>query len=538
MNLATAARAGRLGDELVALAAAGITVTDQAMFEDEAVWTCALEHDYETATITVRIGSGFPWFPPVVTSPEPFLQRHQVPTRDGSFCLDRSDAPWWTPEHSIADLLLHLQRLLNADTEGSARRDEADMPEPASAFLTAGANALVLLPAALLDTDTGVPEGALELTRIAGNTPRWLVTAIRVDATSLTLASKAEISAVRLNKKSVALVPWKDIGELRDRNGVEKARRTVIDMAPPLPRHRKHKLSAHRWRAVTFSEEGPTRNRTRRAWAFAEVSAQAPRWAATQALSIQERDSRRAELIGLGDARVTVFGIGALGGTLAMLLAQAGVRDFHLVDHDSFDINNGVRHVLPAGALGHQKATAVAELLNVHQPFCRARAHDLNIGAQKGSMQKTSELIAESDLVVDTTGAVTVSRFLGAAAASHQVTAVHAALIAGAENGYVFVRRPGTGCLDHFLSHPGTGLPATADLPNSTPYGCSHPAVSCAPFEPAQLAVHAARTVAGVIPTRGYPSFVQDWLVVRLSHGTSTVEGSLPKAVDCHYCDP
>ena len=536
MNPAHGHLGARLQDELAAVADAGISVIEQEVDGGFPVWTCVLEHDYDTVTVKVRVGEGFPWLPPTVTSDEPFLQRHQVPSRNGSFCLDRIDAPWWRPEHRIVDLLQHLQHLLDADSEGAARVEEADMPEPASAFLSGAGFPVILLSRTMLGSTIGASSGTVELTRIDGANARWLVTALRANDGKIDLRPEARPSWLTLGRQ-VATVPWTDIGEVRDRNGVERATRAVLDMAPPRPRRRQDKRVPHSWRAVTFMEEGPTRQQTRRAWAFAQVGSGHPLWAAAQALSPAQRDSRRSALIGLGAARVAVFGLGTLGASIAMLLAQAGVVDFDLVDHDEFDINNGVRHILPADALGCAKATATAEFLNAQQPFCSARAHELNVGTHTGSLDAAAHVIGEADLVVDATGALTVSRFLGACAASANVPILHSALIAGGEVGYVFARRRHTGCLDHFLDSADHGLPSAAALPNSTPYGCSHPAVSCAPFEPAQLAVHAARTAAGILDTAAYPEFEHDWLTARLQHATAATVGDLPKVPGCYYCE-
>lgn len=526
--------------ERQALDTAGIPVTAEETDGEDLVWTCRMQHDYDRADVTVRIHGAFPWLPPHVTSPEPFLERHQVPSRDGNFCLDRSDAPWWRPEHTIAQLLTHLQALLDADTDGTARIDEADMPEPASAPLSGRGLPLVLIPATLLHAHLPVGDGVLEVAAVDGRAGQWVITGLESGGTRQSLGHETEPRAFPRRGTPAARIPFTDLGNVRDRRGVDAARRAVAEMPGPAPVRRHRGRPPSTWRAITFMEEGPTRERTRRAWAFAELGgpSREPRWATTQALSLAARDERRAALAGIDAARVVIVGVGAVGSQVAMLLAQAGVRDLRLVDHDEFDINNGVRHVLPAAAAGHPKAEALADLLNSHQPFTRARAHTRAIGTDGGSLRFAAAQIQEADLVIDATGAPMVSRFLGHAAAHHRVPIVHTALLAGAEHGYVLVRRPATGCLDHFLGGPHSPLPPAGELPNATPYGCSHPAVSCAPFEPAALAAHAARTVAGILPTAGYEHFEGDWLIVQLRHGGTVSAGTHRPVPGCGACTP
>jgi len=70
--------------------------------------------------------------------------------------------------------------------------------------------------------------------------------------------------------------------------------------------------------------------------------------------------------------RVAVIGLGALGGYVARLLAQAGIGSFVLVDHDLLSEHNTSRHVLGARSVGLHKVEAVARLLKQDFPHIRA----------------------------------------------------------------------------------------------------------------------------------------------------------------------
>jgi hypothetical protein len=65
----------------------------------------------------------------------------------------------------------------------------------------------------------------------------------------------------------------------------------------------------------------------------------------------------------LADKVVTVVGCGAIGGSIARLLAQSGVGNFLLVDPDRLGSFNTPRHVLGARYVGQGKAKGLAEAL-------------------------------------------------------------------------------------------------------------------------------------------------------------------------------
>lgn len=64
------------------------------------------------------------------------------------------------------------------------------------------------------------------------------------------------------------------------------------------------------------------------------------------------------------DASIVAIGCGALGSQIVSHLIRAGFGKWTLVDHDTFLPHNAARHLLPAGAVGHNKAGAVAQIAN------------------------------------------------------------------------------------------------------------------------------------------------------------------------------
>ena len=70
----------------------------------------------------------------------------------------------------------------------------------------------------------------------------------------------------------------------------------------------------------------------------------------------------------LKKSSVLVLGCGAIGGSVARLLAQSGINNLTLVDHQSFDWPNVSRHILGASAFQKNKAIKLAETLRYDFP--------------------------------------------------------------------------------------------------------------------------------------------------------------------------
>lgn len=99
--------------------------------------------------------------------------------------------------------------------------------------------------------------------------------------------------------------------------------------------------------------------------------------------------------------RIIVVGCGALGATVAMLLAQAGVRTMTLIDGDILTYQNVGRHVLGSQYIGCNKAEALKTEIN-------ARYVDYSISALASKWQLALEcnpgLFGKADLVISATG--------------------------------------------------------------------------------------------------------------------------------------
>lgn len=125
----------------------------------------------------------------------------------------------------------------------------------------------------------------------------------------------------------------------------------------------------------------------------------------------------------LRSRRATVFGVGALGGNMALALAESGLGSLDLVDGDVLTPGNVVRHVAGHDQVGALKVRAVEAVVRNHAPWTE-------ITCQEKSPKTPGDiggLIANADVIIDATGDAAFTQALAMTA-----SAVGKPLIAGA----------------------------------------------------------------------------------------------------------
>ena len=104
-----------------------------------------------------------------------------------------------------------------------------------------------------------------------------------------------------------------------------------------------------------------------------------------------------ADQLRLLTSRVAVVGLGGLGGTLAEILARAGVGALTLIDGDRFEDHNLNRQLLGTHAsLGHSKAAAAGQRIAGVNPAVGTTVHETFLTAANAA-----GLIAECRVAVD-----------------------------------------------------------------------------------------------------------------------------------------
>ncbi len=121
----------------------------------------------------------------------------------------------------------------------------------------------------------------------------------------------------------------------------------------------------------------------------------------------RDRDTRQGKI---REARVAILGCGALGGSVARLLAQAGTGNLLLVDPAKLDWPNVSRHELDASSVGRYKAKELAVQIETSYPHLG----QINWRHEKvgPSSRKLMRELASYDLVISTMGNWSAEGFL------------------------------------------------------------------------------------------------------------------------------
>jgi molybdopterin/thiamine biosynthesis adenylyltransferase len=225
-----------------------------------------------------------------------------------------------------------------------------------------------------------------------------------------------------------------------------------------------------------------------------------------------------------------VIGAGSLGAPVACELAKAGTGRLDIFDCDDYDLNNTVRHVLGGEMAGEPKAEAVADHCARLNPFAEVHAHNLCLGNSDKAHARLDELLADASLVIDTTGAATVARFLAEKTRARGVKLIVAGLTAASYGADLFVIAADGPSLDRFLEAQADGLidqPPEGEPSEVTPIGCRDPAFTGAGFEAAELAAITVRAAVRATALTEYPDSASNWIVLNFRGEPHYQEGQL-----------
>lgn len=102
----------------------------------------------------------------------------------------------------------------------------------------------------------------------------------------------------------------------------------------------------------------------------------------------------------LRERKATLFGAGALGGHVALVLAQSGVGVLDIVDADRLLPGNVARHIAGRRQVGLPKAEAVQSIVKERAPWTKIRAYS----ESPMTPEEMRRRVANSDIAIDSTG--------------------------------------------------------------------------------------------------------------------------------------
>lgn len=140
----------------------------------------------------------------------------------------------------------------------------------------------------------------------------------------------------------------------------------------------------------------------------------------------------------LANKSVAVIGLGSGGGFVALALAMSGVGRFLLIDDDTVEPTNIVRHVADGRYVGRPKVEAVAELIKTRN----AQAH---VETVVGRLEEHTDKLANIDLVIVGVDGEQSKYVINGECRKRGLTAIYAGVYERGEGGDVVVIRPDIG---------------------------------------------------------------------------------------------
>jgi molybdopterin/thiamine biosynthesis adenylyltransferase len=205
----------------------------------------------------------------------------------------------------------------------------------------------------------------------------------------------------------------------------------------------------------------------------------------------------------LAARQVLIFGQGAIGSSISLLLAKAGVPRLRLVDRDRMRPGNTVRHICGLHFAGYDKTRAVQVKVQFHAPDCEVVTETAT-----WNPVDLARWIDEADVVVDATAHQSFSLLLNALCVRAHRTAVYVTAHRRATIGRIRIVRPGQdACLvcyeGGYLDNDAYPVIPPGDEGAFIERGCGDPTIEASAVDAEATANWAARLVLWLLQDKG-----------------------------------
>lgn len=264
-------------------------------------------------------------------------------------------------------------------------------------------------------------------------------------------------------------------------------------------------------------------------------------------LRAEDRFTRQPLLSPLAGKSVAIIGVGALGSSIASLLARAGVGRFVLVDTDYLTAGNVVRHDLDLAHVGTEKVPAMRERLQRINPYVETSGLRVRYGQGKQAQDdEVFEAITTCDLIINAAAnPAGVHYHIAAAGREAARPVVHTWISAGGWGARVIIQRRNSGCPEclarHQVDDPSAYPIAEGPTAEVLERGCTDPTFTAAGFDLMTAASAASRAVVGTLlddPDRYPPSPDMLTLTMRTADAAipTVTPAELPIHAHCSVC--
>jgi molybdopterin/thiamine biosynthesis adenylyltransferase len=477
----------------------------------------------EEVGVEVRYPDLYPFVRPEVLAPGLALERHQNPYAGNLCLLDRSTRAW-KPSYDaawlVAEKVPYLLALLDA---GEEAMKEAEVPqgEPFSNYFPTGVpGAAIFVPEAMrqLPAEAVIGSGRIRSAANLGLQLRGAVVELveKRRRKTHTLASAESIVAERFPGETLPF-RWVRLGQLPDEN-TPIALLDAIEGAqpgfgsPPRQRVAGGSLAVS---AAVFAEE-VQQGVYEDAWLFVVQfegdDGQSGSYIINgQRLSRRDIEVRLPDYVRLGDRRIALAGLGALGGPLSLELARSGLGHLRGLDFDTVEVGNTSRWVAGLPAVGAFKTAVLAGRIQMEYPFTSFEQFPMMVGGSALAFEGRNEteidaierFLADADLVIDATAEIGVQQALAASADEVGLTQIFVSATEGARGGLVARIDPGEGgcwmCLQLGIESGRIPLPSHAEPLTLQPQGCNSLTYTAASFDLLPITSQAARVAASTL---------------------------------------
>lgn len=204
---------------------------------------------------------------------------------------------------------------------------------------------------------------------------------------------------------------------------------------------------------------------------------------------------------------VLVFGVGAVGSRLALLLAQGGLGRSVIVDPERLRPGDVVRHAAGSWFVGQTKVEAVDLLAFSQAPWAKVK----KVAGIAWNPEEIRSQIPKVDLVVDATGSASFTNMLSALCEQEAAPLLSVALYRAGSVGRVRRQGPGDTVITDRAGEERYPVIPPADEPLVFEAGCSSPINNASPIAVTAIAALAADVAVDYLTGRNlYPDEVID----------------------------
>lgn len=144
------------------------------------------------------------------------------------------------------------------------------------------------------------------------------------------------------------------------------------------------------------------------------------------------------------EKKIGIVGLGSIGSKVAVSLARSGFKDFVLIDHDIFLVENIVRNQLDWLSVGDHKVDAVAANIERISPNSDIKIHKLDLTGQENnaSINNAMKSLSRCSIMIDATGNDSVFNILSGLYSQNHIPIVWGQVFEGGFGGLIARSRP------------------------------------------------------------------------------------------------